>query len=229
MPSAVRGDVHWYDFGPVVGNELSSYRPALIISNTEFNRGLSVAIAVPTSTSPPQDRYVMNHVRIGATHSWASVRQIKSVEQDKLGTKLGEATPVELAEALEIIATRLWRTSPRPRVIQTQSGYEDVERGSIFNVAFYDEDESVQYVPMLVLDYNKGNNMAIAVEVEDSQNPNSVVRIPINIIESSQPVSALVHRVGSIDFGERDVVEVGTAEESSTETVIGALISAIDS
>ena len=99
------------------------------------------------------------------------MRQIKSVEQEKLGAKLGEATPEELAEALEIIATRLWRTSPRPSVIQTRSGYEDVERGSIFNVAFYDEDESVQYVPMLVLDYNRGNNMAIAVEVEDSQKP----------------------------------------------------------
>lgn len=82
-----------------------------------------------------------------------------------------------------------------------------MERGSIFNVAFYEEGESVSDVTMLVLDYNMGNNMAIAVEVEDSQNPNSVVRIPIGIIGSSQPVSVLVHRVHSIDFGERDVAK----------------------
>lgn len=229
MPSAVRGDVHWYDFGPIVGNELSSNRPALIISNTEFNRRLSLAIAVPTSTSPPQDRYAMNHVRIESTRAWASVRQIKSVEQERLGGKLGEATPEELEEALEVIATLLWRTSASPGVVQTQSGCERVERGSIFNVAFYDEDESVQHVPMLVLDYNKGNNMAIVVEVEDSQNPNSDYRRPINMIGSSQPTSALVHRVRSIDFAERDVAKVGTVAESSTQTVIGALMSAIDS
>lgn len=229
MPSAVRGDVHWYDFGPVVGNELSSYRPALIISNTEFNKGLSLAIAVPTSTSPPEDRYAMNHVRIESTRSWASVRQIKSVEQERLGARLGEATPGELEEALEVIATRLWRTPANPGVVQTQSRYETVGRGSIFNVAFYDEYESVQHVPILVLDYNKGNNVAIAVEVEDSQNPNSVVRIPINMIGTSQPMSALVHRVRSVDFGEREVAKVGTVEGSSTQTVISALFSAIDS
>ena len=229
MPSAVRGEIYRYDFGPIVGNELSSYRPALIISNTEFNRGLSLAIAVPTSTSPPPDRHIMKHVGIESTGSWASVRQIKSVEQEKLGAKLGEATPEELEEVLEVITTRLWRTSTSPSAIQTTSGHEDVERGSIFDVSFYDGDKSVQYVTMLVLDYNRGNNMAIAVEVEDSQSPNSVVRIPIKIIGSSQPVSALVHRVGSIDFGERDVAKVGMAEEGSTETVIGALMSAIDS
>lgn len=124
MPSAVRGDVHRYDFGPIVGNELSSYRPALIVSNTEFNRRLSLAIAAPTSTSAPQDRYVMNHVGIESTRSWASARQIKSVEQEKLGAKLGEATPEELEEVLEVIATRLWRTPLSPGFIQTPSGHE---------------------------------------------------------------------------------------------------------
>ena len=229
MPSAVRGDVHWYDFGPIVGNELSSYRPALIISNTEFNRGLSLAIAVPTSSSLPQDRYAMNHVRIESTRSWASVRQIKSVEQEKLGARLGEATPEELEEALEVIATRLWRTSASPGVVRTQSGYQSVERGSVFNVAFYDEDDTVQHVTMLVLDYNRGNNMAIAVEVEDFQNPNSDYRKPINMIGSSQPMSALVHRVRSVDIGEREVEKVGAVAESSAQTVISALLSAIDS
>ena len=229
MPSAVRGDVRWYDFGPIVGNELSSYRPALIISNAAFNKGTPLAIAVPTSTSAPHDRYVMNHVGIESTGSWASVRQIKSVEKEKLGAKLGEATPEELEEVLEVIATRLWRTLPSAGVIQTQSGDQCVERGSIFNEGFYDEDDTVRHVTMLVLDYNRGNSMAIAVEVEASQNPNSDYRKPINMIGHSQPMSAQIHRVRSIDFGERDVAKVGTVEESSTQTVISALLSAIDS
>lgn len=227
MPSAVRGDVRYYDFGAAVGDELSSCRPALIISDADFNKGLSLAIAVPTSTSTPPAQYERNHVRIESTGSWASARQIKSVKQKELGAKLGEATPEELEEVLKVIASRLWRTSANPGVIQTQSGYEYVERGSIFNEAFYDEYDIVQRVPMLVLDFNKGNNMAVVVEVEYSQNPQSAVRIPIKMIGSSQPMSALVHHVDSIDFGKRDVSKVGTAEEASTENVISALRSAI--
>ena len=37
MPSARQGDIHDYDFGPVIGAELSGRRPALIISTDEFN------------------------------------------------------------------------------------------------------------------------------------------------------------------------------------------------
>ena len=230
MPPAVRGDVRWYDFGPTIGRELSGHRPALIISNTEFNKGLSLAIAVPTSTSPPQDWHAMNHVEIESTGSWASARQIKSVEQEKLGDKLGEATPEELEDIHGFIERQLSGISALLGVVQTESGYEDVRRGSIFNVAF-DEDDAVQHATMFVLDYNERNEIAIAVEVEYSQNPESDVRIPINIInitEDSRPMSALVHRVRSIDFGERDFVKVGMAEEISTETVIDALMDAID-
>ena len=227
MPSVVRGDVRWYDFGPTIGRELSGHRPALIISNTEFNKGLSLAIAVPTSTSPPQEIHMINHVRIESTSSWASVLQIKSVEQEKLGDKLGEATSEELEDIHGFIERQLSGISALLGVVQTESGYEDVRRGSIFDVAF-NEDDAVQHATMLVLDYNKGNNMAIAVEVEDSQNPESDVRIPINIIGASGRMSALLHRVRSIDFGERDVVKVGMAEEVSTETVIDALMDAID-
>ena len=28
MPGALRGNVHWYDYGPVIGAELSDNRPA---------------------------------------------------------------------------------------------------------------------------------------------------------------------------------------------------------
>ena len=51
MPHAVRGSVHWYDFGPVIGNELSGRRPALIVSNTKLNRHLSSAIALTPTGS----------------------------------------------------------------------------------------------------------------------------------------------------------------------------------
>ena len=53
MPPALRGSIHRYDFGPSVGHELSGCRPALILSNTELNCNLTLAIAMPTSRTPP--------------------------------------------------------------------------------------------------------------------------------------------------------------------------------
>ena len=95
MPIAVRGSVHWYDYGPIVGNELSDRHPALIVSNTGLNRRLQVAIALPMSTTTPPDRHLQNYVLIEAAESWASVRQIKSVTQQKLGDKIAQATSAD--------------------------------------------------------------------------------------------------------------------------------------
>ena len=40
MPGALRGNVHWYDYGPVIGAELPDNRPALVTSNDLTNRHL---------------------------------------------------------------------------------------------------------------------------------------------------------------------------------------------
>ena len=85
MPTPTRGKVHWYDFGPIVGSELSDERPALIISNSALNHTTTVAIAAPLSTTPPSTRHLRNHVFIEDAASWASVRQIKTVSQQELG------------------------------------------------------------------------------------------------------------------------------------------------
>ena len=53
MPSAQQGDIHDYDFGPVIGADLSGRRPALIISNNKFNRSYGTAIALPMSRTMP--------------------------------------------------------------------------------------------------------------------------------------------------------------------------------
>lgn len=166
MPSAVRGSVHWCDFGPIMGRELSSSRPALIISNTELNRSLSIAITIPMSTTAPPSRHLQNHVFIESADSWASARQIKAVDKRRLGAKIGEATTHELERILEILVARLARTRNRPGTILTQSGDEQIGPGTIWEVEFRAPDGPALPTQMLVLDYNNGNKMAIAVEVE---------------------------------------------------------------
>lgn len=110
---ATTGNIHWYDYGPVIGNELSGPRPALIISTTDVNRELSVAVTLPMSQTEPGPRHSRHHVHIAASNSWASVRQIKSVEKSKLGEVLAQATPQEMEKALETLVERLASTDQR--------------------------------------------------------------------------------------------------------------------
>ena len=67
MPPARQGDVHWYDYGPVIGAELSGHRPGLIISNDDVNRNLGVAITPPMSTAMPAERFRRQHIFINPT------------------------------------------------------------------------------------------------------------------------------------------------------------------
>ena len=228
MPPAVRGSVHWYDFGPIVGHELSGNRPALIISNTELNRRLHVTIAIPISTAVPSPRRLRNHVYIAGSGSWASVRQIKTVDRRKLGDKIADATADELETTVEILVERLSADRNRGGPVQTVSGEEQITPGTLCTINLSYENDEVEAVEMLVLDYNQGNGIGIAVEVERRSTPNSPVRIPINVDGYSGSASALVHRVRSIDVPTRIVDRTGAVDDASLMTVGRALLVAVD-
>ena len=228
MPPAVRGSVYWYDFGPVVGNELSSHRPALIISNKELNRRLHVAIAIPMSTTVPPARYLRNHVYIAGSGSWASVRQLKTVDRRKLGDKIAYAEVDELETTVEILVERLSASRNRGGTVQTASGEEQITPGTLCTIDLRYEGDEVEAVEMLVLDYNHGNGMGIAVEVERRPAPNSPVRTPISVDGSSDPASALVHRVRSIDVPARIVDRTGMVDDASLIIAGRALLAAVD-
>ena len=227
MPPAIRGSVHWYDFGPVVGNELSGNRPALIVSNSELNRGLSVAVGLPISSAAPPGRHLRNHVFIETAESWASVRQIKTIDQSRLGDRIATAGADELEETIEILVQRLGKQN-NAGAIQTPQGEEQIGVGTLVVVDFHDDRGSTQHTEMLVLDYNQGNDIVIAVEVEYRTAPNSPVRIPIDVMDTSQSASALVHRVRSIDVGARSVHRTGVVSGESMMSVGQALLAALD-
>lgn len=46
-----RRDVVWLDFEPAQGTEIGKYRPALVLSNREYNRKTGLVICCPVSTS----------------------------------------------------------------------------------------------------------------------------------------------------------------------------------
>ncbi len=227
MPPPVRGSVHWYDFGPIVGNELSGSRPALIVSNSELNRALSVAIAVPMSSTAPPGRYLRNHVFIETADSWASVRQIKTIDSSQLGDRIATAGPKELEEMVEKVVQRLGKRRSTGAIWMSQ-GEEQIGAGTLMTVDFHDEHGSAERTEMLVLDFNQGNEIAMAVAVESRTAPNSPVRIPIMVMDDFQTASALVHRVRSIDVGVRDVQLTGYVTEESLISVGKAFLAAVD-
>ena len=102
MPTGQPGDIHDYDFGPIIGAELSGRRPALVISNDEFNQTYGTALVLPMSRTMPTERYRnQQHVHIAATDSWKSTRQIKTAYQGRLGAAMGQESTSELARAIE--------------------------------------------------------------------------------------------------------------------------------
>ena len=134
------------------------------------------------SSATPAGRHLQNHVFIEAAKSWASVRQIKSVDQNKLRDKIADATAPELEKALEVLVARLASSRNNPGTIQTQSGPQRMEPGTIWEIPFRAPSGSIQLAQMLVLDYNRGNHMAVTVEVEQRRSADSPARIPINPI-----------------------------------------------
>lgn len=223
MPTAIRGKVYWYDFGPIVGSELSSERPALIISNSALNRTTSVAIAVPLSSTQPPARHLRNHVFIEEASSWASVRQLKTVSQAELGDELATATPGEMASTLEILVARLNSGQSPGGTLETGYGEEAISPGAVWEVEFQRDDGLAEYRRLLVLDHNAGNHMAITAELEFRERQESGISMPISLMETSGPACVRIHRISSVDISERAVRRTGTVTGDDLHMVYAKL------
>ena len=239
MPNAIRGDVYEYDYGTNVAEELSDHRRALIVSRNEVNNQLHVAISLPTSENAPAPRYYGNHVEIENAGSWASVRQIKSVDQVQLGHRYGTATKEELDKALNTLVTRLASAQCTPGTVHTTSGPKQIAKGTVWNAQFGipEEDPNAKGVeqnlgiPVFVLDYNAGNGTAIVVGVEFAQNSLSPVRVPLTITHENQAetaASVLIHRMRSIAAHVRLTEKIGGVDQENMNSVNGVLLAMLD-
>ena len=223
MPHARQGDIHWYDFGPVIGAELSDRRPALIISNDAFNRAFGVAIAIPTSRTTPAEENRRQHVHLYTSDSWASVWQIKSIDQARLGDRIGTASPDEMDAVLESLLLRLEQRHDSG-CIQTAVGFVPVGAGTLWNLTLRNPGQGDRQVPVLVLDYNAGNGMGITVEVALGEpRLGSPAVVPITV-QDMGAAGARVNIVRAIDLSERDILPANVVEPEDVNFVIGRLL-----
>ena len=224
----MQGNIHWYDFGPVIGNELSGHRPALIVSSDDLNHALATVIIVPTSRTMPPERHRGQHVFISESDSWASTRQIKSADRSRLGEIIGRASRDELDEAMESMVRRFAAPHPPGRV-NTPRGAFRVSPGTIWRLTLDEDTPREHEDAVLVLDYNAGNNMAVTVQIQHGEpGPRSPVSVPIRNENTRETAMARVHQIRSIDMGRRTLTPAGRTGSQDLGAVIARLMKLIE-
>ncbi len=104
MARILRGDVRWADLNPVRGSEQAGLRPVLVVSADVFNERSGTVIAMAI-TSQPQSAGFPLTLELASKglprKSWLKISQIRTLSVERLGKRLGRATPEELAQAVE--------------------------------------------------------------------------------------------------------------------------------
>lgn len=100
MPSYVpeKGDFITLSFDPQSGHEQKGRRPALVISNSLFNKATGLAIACPITNT---NRNIPFHLPVPGASSltgFVMAEQVKSVDYNVRGAKFVEKAPAQFVE-----------------------------------------------------------------------------------------------------------------------------------
>jgi len=104
MARILRGDIRWADLNPVRGSEQGGQRPVLIISNDVFNDRSGTVIALAITSQEQRAGFPLT-LKLASPllpkESWIKISQIRTFAVERIGKKLAEATPEELAQVIE--------------------------------------------------------------------------------------------------------------------------------
>jgi mRNA interferase MazF len=112
MARILRGEIRWADLNPVRGNEQEGKRPVLILSHDVFNERSGTVIAVRLTSQQPRAGFPLT-LELQSPDlpkkSWVKISQIRTLAIERIGSRLGRATPEEIAKVVdgvvEIIGT----------------------------------------------------------------------------------------------------------------------------
>lgn len=108
-----RGDVFAVRLGPTVGSEQSGSRPAIVVSNDDFNATLPLVTIVPLTTYRLQRTIYPSEALVRAAgtglraDSVALAHQIRTIDRARLGRRIGRLTPESFAEIEAALANHL--------------------------------------------------------------------------------------------------------------------------
>ncbi len=104
MARILRGDIRWADLDPTRGHEQAGLRPVLILSQDVFNERSGTVIALALTSQPQRAGFPLT-LEIDSKglpkRSWVKISQIRTLSVERIGKKLGAASPEELAKVVE--------------------------------------------------------------------------------------------------------------------------------
>ena len=104
MAGILRGDIRWADLNPTRGSEQAGLRPVLVLSHDIFNQRSGTVIAVAVSSQPQRAGFPLTLELVAPRlpkRSWVKISQIRTLATERIGKRLGRASPEELAQVLE--------------------------------------------------------------------------------------------------------------------------------
>lgn len=104
MARILRGEIRWADLNPVRGHEQSGLRPVLVVSHDVFNDRSGTVIAMALTSQPQRAAFPLS-LELGdrrlPKRSWVKISQVRTLSVDRIGARLGRASPEELAQVVE--------------------------------------------------------------------------------------------------------------------------------
>jgi mRNA interferase MazF len=104
MARILRGEIYWANLDPTQGNEQAGFRPVLVLSHDVFNERSGTIIAVALTSQAPKAGFPLT-LELSSTslpkQSWVKISQIRTLSVMRLGNKMGQATPEEVALVIE--------------------------------------------------------------------------------------------------------------------------------
>lgn len=100
----LRGDIYWADLDPTRGHEQAGQRPVLVLSHEVFNERSGTVIAVAVTSQEPKAGFPLSLEMKSARlpkRSWVKIGQVRTLSTQRLGRRLGRASPEDLALIVE--------------------------------------------------------------------------------------------------------------------------------
>lgn len=104
MARILRGEVRWADPSPARGKEQGGRRPVLILSHDVFNERSGTVIAVAITSQPQRAGFPLTLELTGAglpERSWAKTSQVRTLSVERIGRRIGRASPEEVGQVVE--------------------------------------------------------------------------------------------------------------------------------
>jgi mRNA interferase MazF len=104
MARILRGEIRWAELDPTRGRERAGLRPVLILSQDVFNERSGTVIAMAITSQPQRAGFPLSHPLAGSTlpkPSWVKISQVRTMSVERIGKRIGRASPDQLAAVIE--------------------------------------------------------------------------------------------------------------------------------